>query len=441
MFKNKHFLSLVGNGMMAVFSVLSYSLLYRFLSEHDMGNWIFFQFAFILLDTFRTGLLQTALIKFYSGSDASRRATVAGSSWYIGMLLTGCFVLLNMLVFYTSGWVLDEGVSLLIKWFGISFLLTLPFNVSLWILQAEQRFDQILYIRIINQGSFLLFACALYIFETMTMQGVMYTFLASSFLTSSVCLATGWARLGTLRHKTTACAKEIYHFGKYSVGTFLCSNLLKSSDTFIIKFMLGPAALAVYNLPQRLMEIIEIPLRSILYTAMPDMSAAINQNKKQEVVTIMKRYSGLLTLLFIPITLGVVLLADVLVLLIGGQKYLDSEAANVLRIFMVFSLLFPVERFLGVTLDIINKPHLNLIKVVLALGVNVVADLIGIKLLGNVYGVAISSIFTFTTSLLYGYFALNRFIPLSFAGFLHLAFAELKSYALLFSRKINLLKT
>ena len=70
--RNRHFQSLTGNGVMAVFSVLTYSILFRFLAEADMGNWIFFQFAFLLLDTFRTGLLQTAVIKFYAGADIVR---------------------------------------------------------------------------------------------------------------------------------------------------------------------------------------------------------------------------------------------------------------------------------------------------------------------------------------------------------------------------------
>ncbi|RZK98462.1 MAG: lipopolysaccharide biosynthesis protein, partial [Hymenobacter sp.] len=297
-----------------------------------------------------------------------------------------------------------------------SLLVTLPYNVAIWILQAEQRFDQILYIRLLNQGSFIVLIFASYLLNVVDLTHIMYAFLLSSLLTSTVAIAANWARLGTLGQRTSATVRELFHFGKYSFGTYLCSNLLRSSDSFIIKFMLGPAALAVYNLPMRLLEIIEIPLRSGLGTAMPSMSAAMNQQRPDEVVNLLKRYSVFLTLLFIPITIGVLLFADVLVGLIGGGKYVHTDAANIYRLMIVCALLFPLERFLGVTLDIIGQPQLNLIKVLIALGVNTLTDIIGIHFLQNIYGAAVASTLTMLASLLYGYVVLRRFLPFSLRG-------------------------
>jgi len=89
-------MSFAGNGIMAVFSVVTYGLLFRMLSVADMGNWIFFQFAFILVDTIRTGFLQTAVVKFYAGATGERANTVAGSMWYIALLITGAVILLDL---------------------------------------------------------------------------------------------------------------------------------------------------------------------------------------------------------------------------------------------------------------------------------------------------------------------------------------------------------
>jgi O-antigen/teichoic acid export membrane protein len=424
--RNRHFQSLTGNGVMAVFSVLTYSILFRFLSEADMGNWIFFQFSFLLLDTFRTGLLQTALIKFYAGADAVRQRCVAGSGWYIGLLVTALFVVLNVVALPFMGYVHDVGVLVLLYWFGLSLVITLPFNVAIWILQAEQRFDRILYLRLLNQGSFIILVFSLYLLKEVNLTRVIQAFLGSSLLSSVVVVATGWARLSAVRHRTPEVVRELFHFGKFSFGTFLCSNLLRSSDTFIIKFMLGPAALAVYNLPQRLLEIIEIPLRSGLGTAMPSMSAAVNRKRDDEVVELLKKYTGFLTLLFIPIVVGVLVFADVIVGLVGGGKYVATEAANLYRILIVCSLLFPLERFLGVTLDIIGRPQLNLVKVVLALAVNVVADIACIHFTRSIYGAAWASVFTLLASTAYGYFVLRRFIPINFSGVPELAATEIR---------------
>ena len=66
---NKHFLSLAGNGAMSVLAMITVAVLYRVLTVEEIGYWFFFQTVAILLDTFRTGFLQIALVKFYTGTN------------------------------------------------------------------------------------------------------------------------------------------------------------------------------------------------------------------------------------------------------------------------------------------------------------------------------------------------------------------------------------
>jgi O-antigen/teichoic acid export membrane protein len=425
-FQNKHFLSLAGNGSMAALGIGTYALLYRLLPEDDMGNWVFFQFVFALLDAFRTGFLQTALIKFYSGSGNERQLAVAGSTWYIAIVITALFALLNLPLFLTLPYVADSGVYLLLKWFGLSLLFTLPFNVAFWILQADERFDRILILRWVNQGSFILYLVVLFFLQQINMEAIVYGFLGSSLLTSIVAVFAGWSKLFTIRKRTGDTIKEMFHFGKYSLGSYICSSLLRSSDSIIIKFMIGPAALAVYTLAQRIGEVVEILIRSFLGTAMPSMSAAYNRGDNEQVIFLMKKYSGMLTLLLIPVITTLFFTADILVRFLGGEKYVHTEAANVLRIFMGVALIFPLDRFAGITLDIIHKPHLNFIKVVLTLIINVVTDIIAIEIFGNIYGAAAASIFTLTFGVCFGYFTLRKFLPFNVNGVLRLGYTESK---------------
>ena len=421
-------MSFAGNGIMAVFSVVTYGLLFRMLGVADMGNWIFFQFAFILVDTIRSGFLQTAVVKFYAGATGERANTVAGSMWFIALMITGAVILVDLSFVPFISYIKNPSLELLIKWLGISVLLTLPFTGSTWILQAIQGFDKILYIRIVNQGSFL--ALILFFFfysgHALTLNMVLYSFLLSSLAGSLFCLLNRWTVLSSLAMKSRECILELFHFGKYSVGTVLSSNFLKSSDTFIVNFMLGPAALAIYNLPQRLMEIIEIPIRSFIANAMPPMSVAANKNDLGAVTAIMQKYAGLLTLLLIPVAIGSFFLADFFVSLIGGGKYVHTAAANVFRIFMVFAVLSPIDRFMGITLDIINQPRLNFIKVILSLIINAVTDVIGIYLLHNVYGPSLASIFTFVAAMLYGYFVLRKYLDFKPFGFIATGYTSLQ---------------
>lgn len=432
---NKHFLSLAGNGSMAVLSVITYGVLYRFLSADDMGNWIFFQFAFILIDSFRTGFLQTALIKFYSGEAEMRKAEVAGSVWYIAIIITVICSVLNLPPLLAPGFFKDAGLKLFFKWCTASLFLTLPFNVTFWILQAEERFDKILILRIVNQGVFIVFLLVTFLVRKLTIETIIYLFLIASLITSIISIVLGWSRISTITKKSTETVRRLFHFGKYSVGTYICSGLLRSSDVFIIKFLLGPSAVAIYNLPQRLGEIIEIPLRSFVSTAMPAMSTAYNENNKDKVTYIMRKYTGTITMFLIPVIIAMIILADVMVGLIGGGKYVNTEAANIFRIFMLFAILAPIDRFPGITLDIIHKPQLNLIKVVGSLLVNIAADLIFISLIGNIYGVAVASILTVLFSVVFGYIMLRKYLPFKIDGVFKLGFFEFKLIVSGFIRK------
>jgi O-antigen/teichoic acid export membrane protein len=203
--------------------------------------------------------------------------------------------------------------------------------------------------------------------------------------------------------------------------------------------MLGPEALAVFNLGQRLMEIIEIPLRSFAATGMPELSAAYNEGNREKVIMTMKRYTGLITVALLPACVGAVLLADVAIHIIGGSKYVDSEAANIMRLFMTFALLYPLDRFFALTLDVIHQPKINFIKVLLMLIGSVSASFLGIYLTGNVYGVAVAGIVPTVIGVSIGYWGLNRFYPFSVFSVFSTGYAEavglVKTYWLKFAVK------
>ena len=433
--KNKHFLSLTGNGIMSVLGMVNIALLYRALPVADVGKWVFFLSLLLLVDTFRSGFITTAFIKFYAGATPARRAEVAGSAWYVAGAITGTLLLLNLIALFFTGYITNAGMLLFLRWFGITYTATLPFFMATCVVQAEQRFDRLLYIRLINQGLFILLVGLLIVTHTANLLYILYANLIAAVVTSLVTLLAGWARPGTFRSRTGGGIRELFHFGKYSVGTTLSSNMFRTSDTFIINFMLGPAALAVYNLGQRLMEVIEIPLRSFAATGMPELSAAYNQDNKELVIFTMKRYAGMLTMALIPACLAAVAFSDIAIMIIGGSKYAGTEAANVLRIFMVFALLYPIDRFLALTLDVIHKPRVNFIKVLIMLAGSVAASFTGVLLLGNIYGVAIGNIVPTLIGVAIGYRALGRYLPFSLAGVYTVGYRELKITAYRWLRK------
>jgi len=425
---NKHALSLASNAVMPVVGMITVGLLAHKMSKPEFSHWIIFLTTFTLANLFRSGFLQTALVKFYNSADKERARIVTGSTWYIGFLLTAFLGVISLLliVFYHG----HPVVELTVKWFAIIFFSTLPSSVALWILQAEERFDRVFILQLTWQGCFLALIILLIFFHKATFSIIIIAYCSTAMITSLVSIVTGWAKMATIRYKTSECVKQLANFGKYSVGTSVSSYLLRSSDTYIINFMfIDPTVVGIYYLPQRLMEVVEIPLRSFTATALPAMSAAVQRDDKSQLTYILKKYAGILTMLIIPITLGSFIFADLIIDILGGHKYVNTYASNIFRIFMCFALLMPVDRFFGITLDMLNKPHINMTKVIIMLIVNIAGDFAGIFIFHNLYGVALASILTFLSGVLYGYWILKKHLNFTMLGILKMGFIESKALA------------
>ncbi|AYL95850.1 oligosaccharide flippase family protein [Mucilaginibacter celer] len=433
---NKHTLSLATNAVLPVLGMVILSLLAHRLSKGAFGNYVFFLIIFTLADTFRTGFLQTSLIKFYSGSTPERMRNISGSTWYLGFLITTVFAVVNLLIYLVYPGT-DPDIVVTLKWFSLIYYCTLPSAVSLWILQAEERFDKMFILQLMNQGGFLILVVILAFMGRSDFNTTIYSYFAANLLSSIICIIIGWAKVKTIAAKSWATIKEMAHFGKYSVGTSISSYLLRSSDTLIVKPMFSPDLLAVYYIPQRLMEIFEIPLRAFISTALPAMSAAVQRDDKKYVTYIMKKYAGMLTMALTPIAIICFAGADLIIGLIFGAKYYHSDAGNIFRIFMCYVMLLPIDRFFGITLDIIGKPHLNMIKVFLMLTVNVVGDFTGIFIFHSLYAVAVASIFTFFSGAIFGYWALKKHLQFKISDIFVLGYIELKELIAVVLQKIK----
>ena len=424
--RNKHFLALTGNMVISVLSVIMMSLLYRALTKSDVGTWFFFLTFTGLADSIRGGFLSTATIKFYAGTEYEKGEAVLGSVWFLATSLTLCILVLNCLAYLFSGHFSNPQIHLVIKWFGITFLSSLPLSITFWILVAKEEYEKILWVRMINNGSMIIIIIVLMFINKMTLKNLFILNFATNILTGVVCFLFRLTHINSIFKRKKELIISIAHFGKYSLSSTLSTNLLGSSDTFIITYFLGPSALAIYRLPQRLMEIVELPLRSFIGTGISSMASALNKNRKDEVLKIFKKYAGMLTFAFIPIIIIGILFADVAINILGGSKYTGSEAANIFRIFLFCSIIYPIDRFNGVTLDVMNKPKVNLYKVLVMLTVNVICDFIGLYIFKSMYGMALSAPFVLISGLYIGHRALRKELPYTIKGILAVGWVETK---------------
>ena len=414
LFKNIHFQSLLGNGVMAVFGMLTVAILYRALPIKDVGIYVFFMAIVGFVDTFKAGFLTIPFLKFYAGTKEKRAKEVEGSAWALGLSITGLFVLgtgIGFLFFSNSD---NKSLVFFLRYFGLMSISTLPSFMANLVVQGEKRFDRLLYMRLINQILFTCIIVVLIFLHKGTLDSVILAYIISNLIASTATVFFGWTKVQSIKYATKKGFGELYHFGKYSMATSLSANLFGVTDVFFINIFLGPAALAVYNLGLKLIQVIEIPLLSFAASGMPIMSEQFNTNRNDEMIYTMKKIIGILTVAILFISCFSIIFAEPLIAIVGGSKYIHSEAPNLFRIFLTLAVLYPCDRFFSITLDVIHKPQVNFYKILVMLLINLIADYIGIIVFKSVYSIAIANIFPILSAVIISYFSINKYYKFNF---------------------------
>jgi len=153
------------------------------------------------------------------------------------------------------------------------------------------------------------------------------------------------------------------------------SNLLKSADTFIISLspFLGASGVALYSVPLKLTEVPAILLNSLSAVAFPKFSRTAARGNIRKLRQLFYDYSGVVTAFFMALAVGGFIFARDLVVIIGGEEYAHTHI--IFKVFCVYALLLPVERFTGVALDSLNMPHKNMKKVMIMSLANIAGNL------------------------------------------------------------------
>lgn len=419
--REDNFLSLAGNLVIALLGFAGFAILARSFSPEIFGEWVIFISSGAFVEMFRFGITNTAIIRYLSGAD-DNRLNLIGANGLIGLVSTLFIVIILVICnILFSEPIHNAGYGLFFNWYPLLAFLNLPYNTALVILQADLKFGKIFMLKLVNSGAFFSVLAISFFYLHLSLNQLVWALLAANLLSSIICLLLGWDGFMYLRKANWSTIKLLLNFGKYTTFTLIGTNLLRSADTLIISLSpLGTAAVALYSIPLKLTEIQQIPLRSFAATAFPKLSKASIQGNIQEVKKIFYSYSGAMTYLFIAISLVTFLFAEFFVLVLGGQQYLGIDPVTgfntvlIVKIFSVYGLLLPIDRMTGISLDGINKPGKNAIKVFFMVAFNVIGDLIAVFIFKSLTMVAIASILFTLAGILIGFSFLNKELSLKY---------------------------
>lgn len=392
------------------------------------GIWFLLQSIVGTCEAARGGLLATATIKFYAGANKEQGAAVLGSVWFIALVFSAILLAINGLALlylpYTSNYELILGI----KWVGINYLSSLPSDIIFWRLQADEKYVQMFWFRMLNScstiGSFII----LIILNRFTLENViLWNFITNC--TSSL-LGLVWYNSGIqfIGKRTKGYISEIFHYGKYTFGTTLFANLLGNINVWITNFALGPVAVAIYQLAMKFMGYVEMPLRAFATTGMSEMAIANNTNNMELLGHLFKKYAGMIAVAFIPVAVIGSILADIPIHIVGGPDFAGSRgdlAANLFRFALILAITTPLDLFNGLALDITHHTRINFMKMVFVISSKIIIGLVATEILKNLYGIIIANYISMIIALVYGHYQLRKYIPHSFTGILSIGYKEL----------------
>jgi O-antigen/teichoic acid export membrane protein len=405
--KNVH--SLLFQIVSAGLGFASFIILAQYLTKYDFGMWVLYFTAYGFLNMLRNGITHVAVVRTLSGANDLVKGKIIGSNWVLNFTFAAGMSILVLLSFFVFKNPIEQsGYYYFFKYFPILVIVNIPLLNAITLLQADQKFSILLLIRSFEGGLFVLFLLVNIYLWKFNIEKIIIIQLLIIGLTSFIIVIKGYDGIKYFRQANKEISRKILSFGKFSTGSFLGSNLLKSADTFIIGLsaFLGPNGVAVISIPLKFIEILEIPVRSFSLTLLPRLSKFSIENNMQKLKQLFYSHTGALTILFIPILIVCYIFADDIMTLLGGAEYHDTGI--ILRVYTIYGILLPIDRFTGIALDSINKPNKNFIKIMLMATANIIGDLIAVFLFKSLILVAVVTILFTLLGIIVGIYFLNK---------------------------------
>ena len=434
---NNNLISLAGNLGFAAFGFANFFILARTYDKEVFGEWMLYITGMSFVEMIKGGLTTTPFVRFLSlAQSPAERRKIIGSNWIISLsstLVIGLILYLILALFPSK--IYASGFRLFFVWYPVYSLSILFLNNALGVLQADQKFKELVWLRMVNMGLFMSFLGVNWIFYKLRLEYIVIVQFVIVTLVSFYGFVKGWTGFKDITHASSLWMSKLLHFGKYTIGTTIGANLLKSSDNFLIGIMMSKAEVAIYSIPLKLIEVLEIPIRSFVMVALPKMSRESGERESSSVRQSFYQYTGTLTILMVPVVIILFFIAEPMVVLLGGKGY--SSSMTIFRIFLIYGLFLPFDRFSGVTLDSINVPRLNFIKVTSMAVVNIVGDVFAIYFFESTQAVAVITILNIVFGCVLGWEYLKSYLNVNFTSMFKTGWFYLKEQSNIILLKIQ----
>jgi lipopolysaccharide exporter len=383
------------------FGFAGFYILVRVLSKQDFGVWTLFMSATTILEAIRSGLIQSALVKYLSAAEKSEHSVIISASTAISALITlVCVGLIVGFAPYLSAiWESPQLIGLMYLYvlvFACSGILT-QFNA---VEQANLKFQGIFINNLIRQSSFFGFVLICYLIDYQV-KLVYLVWVQLIGVALSTVVAYGYVKhnFKLTLSVNRAWLSKLFGYGKYSFGTSVSSLLSGTVDQMMLGALLSPAASGAFNIAVRITNLIDIPGNAISVVVFPQSSRRMEEEGKSAVKYLYEKSVGTTLALVLPGVVFLYLFSDYVIHFIAGEKYTDS--IPLLHVTLLYCLLIPYGRQFGTILDSIGKTRVTFLVVVgttvVNLGLNYLL-IVEYGVMGAAYATLVSNVLGFVVA-------------------------------------------
>ncbi len=400
-----------------LFGFVNFYILIRILSKDDFGVYVLFFSVANFMELIKHGFVRNPLIRFLASSNEDDAPKIQLASLYLNALIgLGEVLLLVLCSFYLSEfWAAPQLKSLFLIYI-LSTIALIPINHFDIVQQAKMQFKGTFFSNFTRQLGLFLYITLVFAlgwkikldyliyaqFITIVFSGLISYSYAQKYIQISGVLDRKWIL-------------ELYHYGKYTFGTNVSSTILKNVDSWMLGKILSPAAVTIFNPAIRVSNLVEVPTDTLTSILFPQLSKRIASEGKGIAKHLYEKSVGTLTAIMLPMVIAIIVLAKPIVFFIAGPGF--DETVPILQITMLYGLIIPFNRLMGITLDAIGKAKTNFNFVFRNAMINVVSNLFFIYHFG-IIGAAYGTLTTYILVLIYGQFYLHRNLNVRVVGIL-----------------------
>ncbi|MFT5640426.1 MAG: O-antigen/teichoic acid export membrane protein [Cyclobacteriaceae bacterium] len=394
---------LLGNVGSSALGLFIFMILARILEPSDFGSWALFISFSGLFEIIKTGLIRQALVHKLNDSNTFLQNELLASARLINLLLS---IFLAIIVFIGGYLVDDLSFNLFFDYYPFLVIVTSAQQFDTWKSHALGKFVRMNVIRFGLNFFFLAFLTITYFWEELAnIQSIILAYLVINACISLLSWITSNRHHGLIQATKTS-SNALLQFGKSSVATLAGANLLKSADNIIIGLLLGTEAIAIYAIPLKAMDLLEIPLRGFSMTAFRKLSNLHHSHEYSKFKTLFRQNVAMLSLAFLPVGLFIFIFPNFVINILSGAQY--GESAGLMMLFVIPMILLPIDKFTGLALDALNKPHINATKVWIMVAINIIGDCVVIYLFDSLYLVALVTVINIIAGILFGLISLRK---------------------------------